>query len=204
MTTIKDYLGTKGCGTGVLHELNHQILATILEFAPGSLISCESLVEISDNRITIPYLQPAACAALAGAVEEMGNTRLKLVHAFRTVAQQYLIYSWYRHGRCAICLAAPPGTSRHEAGLAIDTSDYNSSKWKSVLANHGWRWRGPADKAHFTYVGNSSHPQLQEDSVRAFQRLWNKHNPMSQIAEDGIYGDKETGASLLMSPVTGW
>jgi hypothetical protein len=34
----------------------------------------------------------------------------------RTVAQQYLLYTWYQNGQCGIGLAAKLGNSNHETG----------------------------------------------------------------------------------------
>ena len=77
-------------------------------------------------------------------------------------------------------MAALPGRSNHEDGLAIDTSEY--SAWKSILAGQGFRWFGTADDVHFDYTGGDD-----AQGVLAFQRLWNHNNPGDKIAADGLY-----------------
>ena len=54
--------------------------------------------------------------------------------AFRTVAQQYLLYAWYKQGRCGIGLAATPGNSNHEQGLAVDIEDMQFFDTQTDLA----------------------------------------------------------------------
>ena len=41
-------------------------------------------------------------------------------------------------------------------------------------------------------------------SVLSFQKLWNLNHPEDQIDEDGVYGDTQTGARLLRSPIEGF
>jgi len=92
--------------------------------------------------------------------------------AWRSSAQQFLLYNWYRKGQCGISLAAKPGTSNHEGGLAIDTSYY--SYWKPTLEKYGWKWLGSSDVVHFDYVAGGT--DLKKQNLKAFQRLWNRHN----------------------------
>lgn len=199
MTTIRQYAVNK-CNTEGVRGLSDQIFSTLLPAVGSGLVSCADIVNVVGPS-TIPYLQPAAKTALEAAVNEKG-VKPRLIHAVRTVAQQYLLYYWYRHERCDITLAAPPGDSPHERGIAIDIE--NNAQWRSVLGKHGWRWRGPKDPGHFTYIGNGINPHLKEESIRAFQRLWNRNNPADLIDVDGAYGEQETGPRLLISPIEGW
>lgn len=118
--------------------------------------------------------------------------------AWRSSAQQYLLYKWYGSKQCSIQLAAKPGTSNHEGGLAIDTSHYDY--WKSTLQSHGWKWLGSKDIVHFDYVNGGS--DLKKQNLKAFQRLWNRHNS-KKIAEDGIYGS-DTANAFYNAPCNGW
>lgn len=98
---------------------------------------------------------------------------------------------------CGIQIAAKPGTSNHEGGRAIDTSNYNY--WKSALEAHGWRWLGSGDVVHFDFLPAAN---LAKENLIAFQKLWNQHNS-KKIAEDGIYGPA-TADALYHSPCGGW
>eukprot|EP01127_Copromyxa_protea_P013370 TRINITY_DN3590_c0_g1_i3.p1 TRINITY_DN3590_c0_g1~~TRINITY_DN3590_c0_g1_i3.p1 ORF type:complete len:137 (-),score=26.64 TRINITY_DN3590_c0_g1_i3:70-480(-) len=126
------------------------------------------------------------------------NDYITLNSAFRSSAQQYLLYNWHAKGMCGIPLAAKPGTSNHEGGRAIDTSHF--SYWESVLAANGWKWFGSSDQYHFDYT---SVPDLAQQNLIAFQKLWNEHNPDSKISEDGVYGPN-TAAAFAKSPCGGW
>jgi N-acetylmuramoyl-L-alanine amidase len=42
-------------------------------------------------------------------------------------------------GACGITLAAKPGTSNHEAGLAIDVND--NAGWNKYLTSQGFTWQ---------------------------------------------------------------
>jgi hypothetical protein len=119
--------------------------------------------------------------------------------ALRTLAQQYLLYRWYRQGRCNIGLAADPGTSNHESGLAVDLSNYRT--FRSALEGHGYSWYGPGDLVHFDYVAGGT--DIRRYSVRAFQKLWNANHPNDQIAVDGVWGPA-TASRLARTPAAGF
>lgn len=69
------------------------------------------------------FLQAPAADALARAAGSKHDF-ITLNSAFRSSAEQYLLYNWYLQHRCGIPLAAKPGTSNHEGGRAIDTSKF--------------------------------------------------------------------------------
>jgi hypothetical protein len=117
--------------------------------------------------------------------------------AFRTVAQQYLLYRWYQTGRCGISIAARPGRSNHESGRALDLANYSSVS--SSLTSRGWS-RVAGDAVHFDHLASSD---IRGQDVRAFQRLWNRNNPSDKISEDGAYGP-QTEARLAKAPATGF
>src|SRR5262249_53084868 len=126
---------------------------------------------------------------------------ITITSAFRTLAQQYLLYKWYQGGQCGITLAAVPGNSNHETGIAIDVSNYAEAA--TTLTNHGFSHSYPtSDPVHFDYNAGGT-VDLRAESVLAFQRLWNLNNPNDVIAEDGDYGAMTT-ARLAQSPVDGF
>lgn len=202
MTTVGQYANNSamgGCSTVGVKGLSDQIFQ-LLQSGPNPLASCAGFVNLGSGS-TIPFLQKAACDAFEAAVQQKGQTPT-LLHAYRAVPQQYVLYHWYRNGKCSIPLAARPGTSPHERAIAIDIS--NNASWRAVLAQHNWRWRGPADPGHFTYIGSGLSADVGRESIRAFQRLWNTNNPTDRIDEDGVYGEQETGPRLRSSPAGGW
>jgi N-acetylmuramoyl-L-alanine amidase len=205
MTTIREYaikIAANGtCTTEGVRPINDQIFELARPVLAGDLVPCDDIVTVVGPS-AIPFLQPAAKAALAKAVTEKGE-KPRLTHAYRTLAHQYVLYYWYKHGeQCSVTLAATPGSSPHEQGIAIDIKEY--SKWITVLEKYKWRWRGNQDKPHFTYIGGNVSSKVRKESIRAFQRLWNQHNPTDLIQEDGTYGEVETGPRLTKSPVEGF
>lgn len=195
MVMLKD---VSGCSTTVAYELSQEIIDEMNVLVPGSLIDCSDLdIEISSQQF--PYLQRPAKKALARAIQARGRT-MRITSAYRTVAQQYLLRSWFDRRLCGIPAAAQPGRSNHESGLALDISDYNG--WRSFLEREGWRWFGTGDRFHFDFVG-SGRRDIRGTGVLAFQTLWNKNHLNDRIDQDGIYGD-ETAFRLSISPVEGF
>ena len=204
MPTVQEFADSNGCSTARLRPLNNQILQILLNVvntpSETSLVPCDDipLLEIVGGS-TIPLLQPAARESLQHVIEQK-NQQLHLRHAFRTIAQQYVLREWI--GTCGITSARKPGTSDHERGLAIDIDQ--NSVWRSTLQSNGWHWAGDGDPGHFNYVGDNVNPNVLSESVRAFQVLWNRNNPGDPIDEDGIYGDVQTGPRLRISPIDGF
>jgi hypothetical protein len=121
----------------------------------------------------------------------------------RTVAQQYLLYSWYERNRCGIKLAALPGNSNHQSGLAIDIS--TPGTWKKFLQREGFRWMGEKDRWHFDYVGTGKQEVQARKGldVMAFQRLWNRNYPEEPIRTDGGWGS-DTERAIRRAPASGF
>ena len=194
-------LGTAtGCSTSVCSGLTAQLVqelnamgytfTNIASSGYSSYIHCTSPCE--------PYLQAAAATSLRTAAQSK-NDYITLNSAYRSSAQQYLLYQWYLQGKCNIGLAAVPGSSDHEAGRSIDTSYY--SYWMSTLTSNGWTWSyGNSDPYHFDYFAS---PDISTQSLKAFQNLWNIHNPNDKITADGIYGPA-TASALSRAPCNGW
>ena len=144
-------------------------------------------------------LQDSAASALEAAARSK-NDYITLSSAFRSSAEQYVLYRWYLNGRqCGISLAAQPGQSNHEGGRAIDTPYYNY--WLSTLAAYGYQHTYPSsDPVHFDYLNA---PEISQENLKAFQTLWNAHNPGNQLTVDGIYGPN-TANALYNTPCGGW
>lgn len=184
------------CSTTAVFGLSEQLIDELNCMRPG-LMSRIDVAGIELGSAAFPYLQTPAAEALSRAARD-GGGGMFVTSALRTLPQQYLLYRWYQTGRCGIGLAAPPGGSNHQSGLAVDLSPYSS--WRSPMAARGFRWLGSSDPVHFDYAGGTDIRAL---STLAFQRLWNRNHPEDRIAEDGAYGPS-TEARLARAPGEGF
>jgi N-acetylmuramoyl-L-alanine amidase len=209
MPTVEQFAiasALNGCSTAGLQALDDQIVEVLLAAVntgmETNLVSCTDipLLKVVGNS-TIPLLQPAARKSLKRVIEQKGR-QLNLIHAYRTIAQQFVLREWKRHGKCRITAARDPGSSDHERAIAIDIDDHEV--WKEALKSNGWVWAGPGDRGHFSFHGDGVSPKVLTESVRAFQILWNRNHPEDPIDEDGVFGDIETGPRLLLAPVEGF
>ena len=196
---LRDYLPTN-CSTAGVMGLTKQIVETLRSgLDPDTLIDVAAHVTPAGGS-TLTFLQKEAGEALIAAIAEKGE-KPQLVHAIRVLPQQYAVFYWYTHGRkCGVTLAASPSASPHEQAIAIDIQNHEA--WIPVLKKHNWKWRGSEDKPHFNYKGGSD-PDLSREAIRAFQKLWNLHNPADKLLPDGSYGD-ETRKRLEASPIEGF
>ncbi len=187
---------SSGCSTAVVVGLSKQIADEIGCMSPASLQKFAPTANLvfSSNAV-LPYLGAPAKAAI---VKVGANNSLQINSAFRTVAQQYLLYRWYQQGRCGITAAATPGRSNHQSGRALDISNYSSRI--TAMSNQGWAHDVPGDPVHFDHLAS---PDIRGMDVKAFQRLWNRNNPADKISEDGAYGP-QTEARLKQAPATGF
>jgi hypothetical protein len=187
---------TSSCSTSVVLGLSKQIADEISCMSPTLLTRFDpsTRLQITSNAV-LPYLHSGAKTNLLKVAE---TKTVQVNSAFRTVAQQYLLYRWYQLGRCGITAAATPGRSNHESGRALDLANYSSLI--SAMAARGWSHSVPGDPVHFDHL---SSPDIRGKDVLAFQRLWNRNNPADKIAEDGAYGP-QTEARLKNSPATGF
>ena len=186
-----------GCSTAIVAGLSKQLIAEQNCIRPNALDSFAGASGVSIGAGVNAFLEPNAVSGLKAAVTAHGGS-ISINSALRTLAQQYLLYKW--QGTCGIQIAATPGNSNHETGIAIDVGDY--SGWRTSLESHGWRWYGSGDVVHFDYIGAGS-VDLRADSVQAFQRLWNLNNPGDKIAEDGAWGPS-TEARLAKTDANGF
>jgi hypothetical protein len=190
--------GAGGCSTFILDGLSKQLIDEQNCIRPDALVSFAKQTGISVGSNVYPYLEPKAAAGLEAAGK---SATLSVSSAFRTIAQQYLLYHWYQTGQCGIGLAAVPGNSNHETGIAVDLSNYSSVI--GTMGNHGWTHSYPSsDPVHFDYTAGGT-IDLRSESVLAFQKLWNLNNPGDKIAEDGSYGPM-TASKIAAAPATGF
>jgi len=187
-------LGTlSGCSTSPVKGLSDQIMRELNNMGYRFVNMNTQWIRCSGGCNNV--LQDVAHNALVRAAQSK-NDYITLNSAWRSSAEQYVLYRW--QGGCGIQIAAKPGQSNHESGLAIDVAYYDY--WRTALQNNGWRWYGSGDLVHYDYVAGGT--DLRSANLKAFQRLWNRHTG-SHIAEDGIYGP-ETANALYNAPCGGW
>lgn len=207
MSTLFKDINLSSCpSTGILKGLNDQLLAELQVIAPDKLVDITGL-DVSLGSGAIPFVGGStAKAKLEAAITARGVT-LRINSAYRTFAQQFLLFREKNFGTagCGITAVARPGVSNHESGLALDIKD--PLTWKPFLQAQGWRHFGPRDLPHYDFIGGGT--DLSSLGIRAFQSLWNKNNPSDQIAVDGAlvlpdWGRSETIKRLLKTPIDGF
>ncbi len=121
-----------------------------------------------------PFLEKPARDRLVEAITASPSKKISFNPADADGGAAVLLWRWYQQGTLRIGLAAKPGNSNHETGLAFDTDD--RAAWRSALSAKGFKWLGSADPVHFDYAGAGAKDYRGLD-VKAFQRLWNLNNP---------------------------
>jgi len=171
--------------TAVVNALSQQLIYQLQLMMPDAFVSFDDLnVDLLDA--AFPYVQTPAKEALQRAIQDRGQT-MQVNSAYRTIAQQMLLYNDRFNNSNPV---APPGTSNHQTGLAIDIEDARG--WESYLMQYGWQPL-PGDPPHFDYIGDGT-IDLRSNSILAFQQLWNQNNPDAKISEDGGFGPQTEDA----------
>lgn len=187
------------CSLSVVRSLDEQLISEMNRISPNCLVSFGDLNVQMTGPCVWPLLQPPAKEALRRAINDRGKT-LSVTMAYRTLAQQLILYRHHQANRCGIVVAARPCMSNHQSGLCVDINDH--AGWKPYLEKYGWRWLGPTDPTHFDFMGQGT-LDLRTPAVIAFQRLWNRHNPDRPLMVDGEFGSL-TEARLGESPLEGF
>ncbi len=197
--TVEDAMA-QSCATSSIAPLSQQIIDEMRCLAPNALVEVPSAPNLTLGPNVFGYLDKPGRDALIGALASRPNQSMHVNSMFRTIAQQYLVYRWYQQGRCGIGLAAKPGASNHESGLAIDVQE--SSAWRTALGARDFDWFGSGDPVHYDFHGAGGQ-NLKGLDVKAFQRLWNENHPTDLIAEDGAWGPTTMG-KLKQTPAKGF
>jgi len=152
------------------------------------LVSCADLQALGRSRINA--LDNDARARLKAAVRDMRRRgiRPRINSAFRSHAEQRAIYRCARSRRCrarrGIYGAKRPGTSMHEAGLAVDIGGVAAGHRRRrltpkgrlmvrIMRKHGFRWRyGLKDPAHFELSPQLAGYRTEKAAIKAGQRRW--------------------------------
>ncbi len=196
-STVRD-AAQRTCSTSSVDGLSRQIIAEIRALSPGGFAKVPARANLIVDRNVFLYLDARARDGLLATLDAHRDKTMKVNSAFRTIAQQYLVGEWGSTKRCGVELAALPGESNHEQGMALDITDPLS--WRPALEAHGFHWMGKSDRVHFDFVGSQPRRGL---DVTAFQRLWNRHHGDDRIAENGRF-DSATRERLRRSPAAGF
>jgi len=152
-----------------------------------TLVSYTNLQALGRSRINA--LDNDARARLNAAVRDMRRRgiRPRINSAFRSQSEQRAIYRCARSRRCrarrGIYGAKRPGTSMHEAGLAVDIGGVAAGHRRRltprgrqmvrIMRKHGFRWRyGLKDPAHFELSPQLAGYRTEKAAIRAGQRRW--------------------------------
>ncbi len=184
----------------LIQGLSRQLIDELNCIEPGVLETFQVAQEpgklYTENNI--PHMLRPEVIEAAEAVAANENDFLEITSGYRDVGMQY--YDYLRGQRFGF-LAARPGSSRHQNGQAIDVED--SDRWREPLQAGGWDWPlGENDRPHFEWRENDM-PDLRRESVRAFQRLWNRNHPDDLLEEDGIFGPI-TESKIAVTPAEGF
>ncbi|MDB4930156.1 MAG: hypothetical protein JWM10_2640 [Myxococcaceae bacterium] len=189
--TVATIAAQRQCSTANVVGLSRQLVDTQVCMFPGVFVNAtpHAGVNLSSSRI-FSLAQSSARDALWAAAR---TTPITINSMFRTLADQYVLY---HSGACG--LAATPGNSNHETGIAVDLANWSAAL--RAMTNAGCRHPYPGnDDVHFDCPGGDR----RADSIRAFQRLWNVNNAADRIGEDGAYGPI-TAARVARSPAGGF
>lgn len=207
-TTVSE-AAAKTCTTEIVSPLSKQLVEELNCLSPGTLVRLPDNDNVQMTSAVFPYMQAGAAQAFDRAVDayvaslpasKRATAKVKVNSAFRTLPAQYLVSVWGARKACGVPVAARPGTSKHESGLALDIDNWDVVK-RSLSAQQ-FEWFGPSDEVHYTYAG-SDVKALDRLSVRAFQRLWNRNNPNDILEETGLF-DTTTEKRLKSSPIGGF
>lgn len=133
----------------------------------------------------------------------------RVTSAVRSRAKQAWLYNRWLQGLQAYPVA-PPGTSDHEKGLALDVVSTDTPKLVALLSSVGLSWAGPADPVHFSLVG----PQIAAgDEFQSYEAEVGGVVPnfLTQLPEVGRFfsmvqnpaKEAESGLSDLLNAILG-
>jgi hypothetical protein len=149
-------------------------------------------VVYAKGRARVHKLDAAAQARFNAALRELRKRGLRprVNSTFRTQAEQRKLYRCARNRRCrtrrGVYGAKPPGSSLHEAGLAVDLGGIATGQRKrrltpqgrqtvKIMRKHGFAWRyGLRDPAHFELSPRQAGYRSHQAAIKAGQRRWQK------------------------------
>lgn len=137
----------------------------------------------------LAHLHPQAQTKMKAALKDMQSAGVcpMITSGYRSSAQQHDLYRCSHRHQCrvqrGIFSARKPGTSLHEAGLAVDFADVahgkkhhrrlsrDGSKIVKVMQKHGFKWRyGLKDPAHFELEPRVAGFKTEKQAITAAQQ----------------------------------
>jgi len=139
----------------------------------------------------VDALDDDARVRLKSAMREMRKRgiRPRVNSTFRSRAEQQALYRCARNRRCrarrGVYGAKRPGTSMHEAGLAVDIGGIATGRRRRltpkgrqtvrIMRKHGFAWRyGLKDPAHFEISPRRAGYRTERAAIKAGQQRWLK------------------------------
>jgi hypothetical protein len=207
LQTVGDLIRARACSTAPATRLSMQIAQELACLAPNRW----ARIDVGNVRFgpaAYPFLSGEAAAAFIRAAQELQQP-ISVNSTWRSVAQQHTLDRW--EGSCGIRIAATPGRSKHESGLAVDVANYSDAAVRAALKRNGFTWycdarnrgrlSGCGDPVHFSY---DSGTDLRRYSVTAFQALHNRNAQAgAQLTADGVWGGN-TRRALEAAPLSGF
>lgn len=89
------------------------------------------------------------------AASEIYGKPLTVTSGFRSSAKQKELYEDYKSGRSPFP-AAPPGSSKHESGMAVDIAEYKDPAAVAALRSQGLMQTVRGDPVHFEVPGSQT------------------------------------------------
>jgi hypothetical protein len=187
-----DRAARETCGTPdeIVAGLSRQLVDAINCLRPGTLVDIPLDAFIEMLEADRPNLIDGRAVADLRAAAREGNRPMVIRWAYRDVGLQQLFWLQNEYQGCAI--AARPGSSNHQNGLAVDLNDW--AYWEPIMRRHGWENNLDNDRVHFDYQ-RAPDIGLAPLSLYAFQELWNLNVPEAPLALNGTL-DAETDAAL--------
>ena len=190
----------ESCSTRSVEGLSRQIIAEARCLSPDAFVRVPGRKNLKVRSNVFLYLEAPARDHLLAALDANTRKVMTVNSALRTLPQQVLLAKWGETRRCGVRLAASPGDSNHESGLALDVQE--AAAWRKELVKSGFRWMGRGDPVHFDYAGPRAIDHRGLD-VRAFQRLWNRDHKDDPLPENGQF-DAATAVRIAKSPAAGF
>lgn len=207
-TTVGQLIESKPCSTAITTRLSAQLAAQMNCIKPGTFSRIDNIDNVRLGQAANPFMQSAAARALAEVAGSQPEQTFTVNSSWRSLVQQHVLKRW--EGTCGIRVAADPGTSHHESGLAIDVPKSVTKAFRKTLRQKGWvwycddtnagRWAGCRDVPHHTFKKGHDVRTL---SVQAFQMLWNRAHPDDLLPVTGFYGPM-TARRINDSPLAGF
>lgn len=92
----------------------------------------------------------------------------RVTSGYRSRATQTRLYKKFIQGLHPYPVA-PPGTSDHEVGLALDVVSTDTQKLVSLLASVGLSWGGQADPVHFSMIARRSEATAKSGAFKSYE-----------------------------------